>query len=163
MPLAQSPNRHPCIMAISPWSIPFFSPQKRVVGSFLREVNVGISSAPTPHTILKWNIIIDIISDKFSRDDGMHLWQCPSVSLHEANVVCPIVLYGAKTVPPTRAERRQKMRIRRQHPHIRYWTQSTTRTTTPPEMQPPTNRPTAAIVLCAMPQKTIARLGIPAQ
>ena len=115
MPSAQSPNRHPCIMAISPWSIPFFSPQKRVVGSLLREVNVGISSAPTPHTILKWNIIIDIISDKFSRDDGMHLWQCPSVSLHEANVVCPIVLYGAKTVPPTRAERRQKMRTRRRH------------------------------------------------
>ena len=94
---------------------PFFPPQKRVVGSFLREVNVGISSAPTPLAILKWNIIIDIISDKYSRNDGMHLWQYPSVSPHKANVVCPIVIYGAKTVPPTRAERRQKMRIRRQH------------------------------------------------
>ena len=117
MPSAQSSNRHPRIMTISPWSIPFFSPQKRVVGSFLREVNVGISCAtPTPLDILKLNTTINIISDKYSRDDGMlHLWQCPSVSPHEANVVCPIVLYGAKTVPPTRAERRQQTSIRRRH------------------------------------------------
>jgi hypothetical protein len=93
-------------MANSPWSIPFFFTTKRVVGSFLQEVDVGISSAPTPLVTLKWNTIIDIISNEYSRDDGMlHLWQCPSVSPHEANVVCPIVLYGAKTVPPTRAER----------------------------------------------------------
>ena len=72
---------------------PFFSPQKRVVGSFLREVNVGISCAtPTPLAILKWNTTIDIILDEDSRDDGMHLWQCPPVSPHEAGVVCPLVL-----------------------------------------------------------------------
>ena len=34
---------------------------------------------------------------------------------HEAGVVCPLVLYGVKTVPPTRVERRHKMTIRRQH------------------------------------------------
>ena len=115
MPSMQSSNRHPRIMAIFPWLIPFLSPQKRVVESFLREVNIGIRSVPIPLAILKWNTTIDIISDEDSHDDGMHLWKCPPVSPHEAGVVCPLVLYGAKTVPPTRAERRHKTTIRRRH------------------------------------------------
>ena len=94
---------------------PFFFTTKKVVGSFLREVNVGISSAPTPLAILKWNTFTDSVPDMDARDDGMHSWQCPPVSPHDAGVVCPIVLYGAKTVPPTRAERRQKTSIRRRH------------------------------------------------
>jgi hypothetical protein len=85
------------------------------VGSFLREVKVGISSAPTPLAILKWHTFADSVPGMDARDDGMHLWQCPPVSPHDAGVVCPIVLYGAKTVPPTRAERRQKTSIQRRH------------------------------------------------
>jgi len=38
---------------------PLFFTKKRVVGSFLREVNVGISYAPTPLAIITWNITID--------------------------------------------------------------------------------------------------------
>ncbi len=75
-----------------------------MVASFLQEVNVGIRSVLIHLVILKWNTTMDTISDKDSRDDGMHLWQCPPVSPHEAGVVCPLVLYRAKTVPPTRAE-----------------------------------------------------------
>ena len=45
----------------------------------------------------------------------MHLWQCPPVSPCTAGVACPVVLYEAKTVPPTRAERRQETTIRRRH------------------------------------------------
>jgi len=37
------------------------------------------------------------------------------VSPHKTGVVCPLVLYGVKTVPPTRAERRHKMTIQRRH------------------------------------------------
>jgi hypothetical protein len=94
---------------------PFFPQQKRAVGSFLREVNVGIRSAPTPLAILKWNTFTDSVPDMDARDGCMHSWQCPPVSPHDVGVVCPIVLYGAKTVPPTRAERRQKTSIRRRH------------------------------------------------
>ena len=83
---------------------PFFFTKKKVVASFLREVNVGISSVLIPLVILKWNTTMDTISDKDSHDNGMHLWQCPPLSPHEAGVVCPLVLYRAKTVPPTRAE-----------------------------------------------------------
>ena len=83
--------------------------------SLLREVNVGISSVPIHLAILKWNTFTDSVPDMDAHNDGMHSWQCPPVSPHDAGVVCPIVLYGAKTVPPTRAERRQKTSIRRQH------------------------------------------------
>ena len=49
-----------------------------MVGSFLREVNVGISCAiPTPLAILKWNTTID---------DGMPSWACPAVSPRNAGV-----------------------------------------------------------------------------
>jgi hypothetical protein len=51
----------------------------------------------------------------YAHDGCMHLWQCPPVSPHDAGVVCPIVLYGAKSVPPTRAEGGQKTSIRRRH------------------------------------------------
>jgi len=106
MPLVQSSNRHPRIVTISPWSIPFFSPQTRVVGSLLREVNIGISCAiPTPLAILKWNTTID---------DGMPSWACPAFSPHSAGVACPVSLYGEKARnPPTRAERGQELPIRR--------------------------------------------------
>ena len=86
-----------------------------MVGSFLREVNVGISSAPTPLAILKWNTLTDSVPDMDARDDGMHSWQCPPGSPQDAGLMCPIVLYRAKTVPPTSVERQQKMLIRRQH------------------------------------------------
>ena len=82
-----------------------------MVECFLREVNVGIRSVPIPLAILKWNTTIDIISDEDSHDDGMHLWQCPPVSPHEAGVMCPLVLYGVKMVPPIRAERQHKTTI----------------------------------------------------
>ena len=105
MPSAQSSNRHPRIMTISPWSIPFFSLKTRVVGSFLREVNVGISYAtPTPLAILKWNTTID---------DGMPSWACPAVSPRSAGFACPVSLYGAKAVPPTREEHGQEPTARR--------------------------------------------------
>ena len=106
MPSAQSSNRHPRIMTISPWLNHFFSTKKRVVGSFLREVNVGISCAtPTPLAILKWNTTID---------DGVHSWACPAVSPRSAGFVCPVSLYGVKArTPPTRAERGQELPIRR--------------------------------------------------
>ncbi len=85
MPSAESSNQHPRTMTISPWSIPFYSPQKKVVGSFLREVNVGIISTPTPLAILKWNTTID---------DGLHSWACPAVSPCSAGFACPVSLYG---------------------------------------------------------------------
>ena len=50
-----------------------------------------------------------------ARDGCMHSWQCPPVSPHDAGVVCPIALYGAKMVPPTRVEHRQQTSIRRRH------------------------------------------------
>jgi len=104
MASAQSSNRHPRIMTISPWSIPFFSTKKRVVESFLREVNVGISYAPTPLAIITWNITID---------DDVHSWACPAVSPRSAGFACPVSLYGAKVFPPTRAERGQEPTVRR--------------------------------------------------
>ena len=104
MPSAQSPNQHPRIMTILPWSIPFFSTKKRVVGSFLPEVNVGISYAPTPLTIITWNITID---------DGVHSWACPAVSPHSAGFTCPVSLYGAQAFLPTRAERGQEPTVHR--------------------------------------------------
>ena len=105
MPSAQSSNRHPHIMTISPWSISLFSPKRRVVGSFLHEVNVGISYAPTPLAILTWTTTID---------DGMHSWACPAVSPRGAGLACPVSLYGTKATPPTRAERGQVLLARRQ-------------------------------------------------
>ena len=108
MPVAQSSNRRTRIMTISPWSIPSFSTEKRVVGSFLREVNVGISYAPTPLAIITWNITID---------DGVHSWACPAVSPRSAGFACPVSSYGAKVIPPTRAERGQEPTVR-QRGHV---------------------------------------------
>ena len=104
MPSAQSSNRHPRIMTISPWSISLFSPKKRVVGSFLRKVNVGISYVPTLLAILTWTTTID---------DGMHSWACPAVSPRGAGLACPVSIYKAKATPPTRAERGQEPTLRR--------------------------------------------------
>jgi hypothetical protein len=104
MPSAQSSNRHPRTMTILPWSIPFFSTKKKAVGSFLREVNVGIGYVPTPHTIITRNTTID---------DGVHSWACPAVSPRSAGFACPVSLYGAKAFPPTRAERGQEPTVRR--------------------------------------------------
>ena len=92
-------------MTISPWSIPFFSTTKKAVGSFLREVNVGIGYVPTPHTIITRNTTID---------DGVHSWACPAVSPRSAGFACPMSLYGAKAFLPTRAERGQEPTVRRQ-------------------------------------------------
>jgi len=96
MPSAQSSNRHPRIMTISPWSIPFFH--------FLHDVNIGTSYVPTPLAIITWNNTID---------DGVHSWACPAVSPHSAGFACPVSLYGAKAFPPTRAERGQEPTVRR--------------------------------------------------
>jgi hypothetical protein len=74
------------------------------VGSFLREVNVGISYVPTPLAIITWNTTID---------DGVHSWACPAVNPRSAGFVCPVSLYGAKAFPPTRAERGQEPTVRR--------------------------------------------------
>jgi hypothetical protein len=89
-------------MTILPWLIPFFSP-KKVVGCFLRKVNIGISYAPTHLAILTWNITID---------DGVHSWACPAVSPRSAGFACPVSLYRAKAILPTRAERGQEPTVR---------------------------------------------------
>ena len=76
-------------MTLLPWSIPFFLTKKRAVGSFLREVNVGISYVPTPLAIITWNTTID---------DGVHSWACPAVSPCSAGFACPVSLYGRRYV-----------------------------------------------------------------
>jgi hypothetical protein len=87
---------------------PFFPPQKRRIASFLQAVNVGISSLPPSLTPLGWNNTTDRVSKAIS-DDGTRLsWSCPVVSPHSAGLECPVFLYGAKTVPPTRAEHQQE-------------------------------------------------------
>ena len=46
----------------------------------------------------------------------MPSWACPAVSPRSAGLACPVSLYGAKTIPPMRAERGQEPTIcRRRH------------------------------------------------
>jgi hypothetical protein len=73
-------------MTISPWSIPFFSPQKGAS---------PVSTTPTLLTILRKNITVDTVLNTEARDDYTHLLQCPPV----------------KMVPPAKAEQRQEMTI----------------------------------------------------
>jgi hypothetical protein len=45
----------------------------------------------------------------------MPLWSCPPISPQSAGVACPVLLYGVKTIPPTRVECRQTMMSGQQH------------------------------------------------
>jgi len=93
---------------------PYFSQQKRRITSFFLSVNVGISTTLMLLTILRRNTTIDTILDKEAHDDCVHLWQCP-VSPRTASVAGPVVLYGAKMAPLTKAERRQETMLRQRH------------------------------------------------
>ncbi len=102
-------------MPISSWSTPFFPPQRRCIASFLKVVDVGISTTPTTLVTLQRNTPINTIPNKVASDDGTHLWPCPPVSPRSTGIACPILLYGAKMVPPTRAECQQETTTRQRH------------------------------------------------
>ena len=73
---------------------------------------MGISTTPPSLVPLEWKTP----SGSKSRNgaipgNGMPSWACPAVSLHSAGLACPVSLYGAKTIPPTRAERGQEPTI----------------------------------------------------
>ena len=114
MPLAQSSNRYSHIMTIYHGRPLFFHNKKGASPVYFLSVNVGISTTLMLLAILRRNTTIDTILDKEAHDDCVHLWQCP-VSPRTASVAGPVVLYGAKTVPPTKAERRQETMLRQQH------------------------------------------------
>jgi hypothetical protein len=115
MPSTKRQNRHPRTMPITSWSTPFFPPQKRCIASFLPVFNVGISTTPTTLVTLRWNTPIDTIPNEAASDNGTHSWPCLPVSPSSAGVACPVLLYGVKTVPPTRAKRQQETTTQQQH------------------------------------------------
>ena len=117
MPSAQSRRRQPDTAVILPWSNPFFPPQKRRIANFLQTVNVGISSLPPSLFPLGRNGTTDRVSKAIADAGPTPSWYCPVVSPHSAGLVCPVFLYGAKTVPRIRAERQQKSVSRRRR-HI---------------------------------------------
>jgi hypothetical protein len=88
---------------------PFFSPQQRRIAVFLRTINRGTGTAPPS--------LVPLGGRKPRRsksaDDGIPPWACPAVSPRSAGLACPVSLYGAKTIPPTRAERGEEPAIRR--------------------------------------------------
>ena len=72
-----------------------------------------ISSLPPSLFPLGRNGTTDRVSKAIADAGPTPSWYCPAVSPHSAGLVCPVFLYGAKTVPPTRAERQQKSVSRR--------------------------------------------------
>ncbi len=114
MPLGKRPNRHPRTMPILSWLTPFFH-HKRRIASFLQAVNMGISTTSTTLVTLRWNTPIDTVPDKAASNNGTHLWPCPPVSPRSASIACPVLLNGAKTIPPTRAERQQETTTQWRH------------------------------------------------
>ncbi len=66
-------------------------------------------------TILRQNITVDTVSNTEARNDYAHLLQCPTFSPRTAGVVCPAILYGAKMVPPAKAEQRQETTLQQGH------------------------------------------------
>jgi len=114
MTLAQSRWRWPNTVVVPPWSNPFFPPQKRRIASFLQVVNVGISSLPPSLIPLEQNNTTDKVLKVIADDGTRPSWSCPAVSPCSAGLECPVFLYGAKTVPPTRAERQQGPASRQQ-------------------------------------------------
>ena len=72
-----------------------------------------ISSLPPSLFPLGRNGTTDRVSKAIADAGPTPSWYCPAVSPHSAGLVCPVFLYGAKTVPPTRAERQQKPASRR--------------------------------------------------
>ncbi len=101
-------------MAEPSWSNPFFPPQKRRIAVFFRTVNMGMSTTPPSLVPLGRKTPLGSTSrNGMNPDDGMPSWACPAISPRSAGLVCPVSLYGAKAIPPTRAEHGQELTIRR--------------------------------------------------
>ena len=114
-PLASSRFWHLCTMAEPSWLTPFFPPQKRHIADFLRTVNMGISTTPPSLVPLRQKTPLGSTSrNRTIPNNSMPSWTCPAVSLRSAGLACPVSLYGAKGIPPTRAERGQEPTIRQQ-------------------------------------------------
>ncbi len=95
-------------MVGTPWSNPFFPPQKRRLAVFLRTINSGISTVPLPLFPLggqrpRWTALTSA-----PPPNGIPPWACPAGSPRSVGLACPVSLYGARTTPPTRAERGQE-------------------------------------------------------
>ena len=94
-------------MADSSWSVPFFPPQKRHIAHFLRTINVGIgTNPPSLVPLVRRKPSGSTSTDDASPDDGTSSWICPAISPRSKGLACPVALYGEKTVPPKRSERR---------------------------------------------------------
>ncbi len=81
---------------------------------FLRTINRGTGTAPPSLAPLGGRKPCRNTSANNNSADGIPPWACPAVSPRSAGLTCPVSLYGAKTTPPTRAERGQETTTRRQ-------------------------------------------------
>ena len=90
-------------MAVLSWSPPFFPPQKRRITVFLRTINIGISTPPPSLVPLGRRNTPSSISAP--DDDGTPSWICPAASPQSMGLACPVLLYGAQTIPPMRSDR----------------------------------------------------------
>ena len=105
-------------MADSSWSVPFFPPQKRHIARFLRTINVGIgTNPPSLVPLVRRKPSGSTSTDDASPDDGTSSWICPAISPRSKGLACPVALYGEKTVPPKRSERRISPRRRHRAPN----------------------------------------------
>ena len=157
MPSAQSRRRQPHTAVILPWSNPFFPPQKRRIANFLQ---VGISSLPLSLFPLGRNGTTNRVSKAIADAGPTPSWYFPAVSPRSAGLVCPVFLYGAKMVPPTRAERQQKPASHRQHhavgsgPNYRCSQRRLSQRT------PPRSPPSASHIQMIVPCTTVESMGI---
>jgi hypothetical protein len=116
MPSAKRQNRHPRPISISSWLTPFFPPQKRHIASFLQAVNKGISTTPPTLITLRRNTpSIVTLPITALPNDVLLTWSCPLVSPCHTGALCPFLLYGSKTIPPTRLECKQLTMTRHRH------------------------------------------------
>jgi hypothetical protein len=100
-------------MVISPWSNPFFRPKKGRFADFLEAMNGEIGTNNTSLHLLPWRTPRwNTSRNGTNSDDGIPSWACPAVSPCSAGLACPVSLYGAKAIPPTREERGQEPTIR---------------------------------------------------
>ena len=86
---------------------PFFPTTKWAHRQFLGTINVGTGTTPPSLVPLgRRKPSGSTSTDDAFPDDGASSWICPAISPRSTGLACPVALYGEKTVPPKRSERR---------------------------------------------------------